>query len=173
MKRALIHVCLFVTMVVGLFLWFFTAGRSVGISAILFLLKQEGRVQSQTVFLLIILCCAIVPLFLSALVVEVYSLIATNKDTRAYRRNERSKKQINNKNIVHIIDNIFGVIVAISSLVVTAIVPFSAAGSPIGIGIAVVSIYFAAFAIQMIIYKIAKKQIENINRVIRNRKAWK
>ena len=134
--------------------------------------SSAGSTQYQVPFLVLIIFCAIVPLFLSAIVVEIYSMIATNKDTRQYRKNEKSKNA-NSINIANIVNSAFGMLFAFTSLVITAIVPFSKVGNFVGVALTIVGVYIASFVIQEVLYKIITKQLANLNRYIKNRKAWR
>ena len=192
MKRALIHVGVFLSMVVGLIAWMTTISIStwvrffdkvlsaIGFDTIHFKLAAmnvvqttEGRTQSQAAMLMVIILCVILPFFLSGILVEIYSLMATNKDTKKFRENEKVKNTDESRGFVHIVDNVFGVVFALIALIVTAVVPFSKIASPITVGIVVVSIYISAFVFQLICYKIIKKQIWNLRRSLKNRKAWR
>ncbi len=192
MKRALIHVGVFLSMVVGLIAWMTTISRStwvrffdkvlsvIGFDTVHFKLAAmnvvqtaEGRTQSQAAMLMVIILCVILPFFLSGILVEIYSLIATNKDTKKFRQNERAKNVDESKGIVHIVDNVLGVVFALIALIVTAVVPFSKFTSPMTVGIVVVTIYASTFVLQIICYKIIKKQIWNLRCSLKNRKAWR
>lgn len=188
MRKALIHLALFLSMEVGLISWMTTISLStwfrffdkVGVDTIHFKLAAmnvvqtaEGRTQSQAAMLMVIILCAILPFFVSGILVEIYSLIATNKDTKKYRQNEKAKNEDESKGFVHIVDHVFGLVFAVIAFIVTAVVPFSKIASPITVGIVVVSIYISTFVIQLIFYKIIKKQIWNLRRSLKNRKAWR
>ena len=192
MKRALIHVALFISMAVGLIAWMATISiptrvrffdkvlSALGFDTSHFKLAAmnvvqtaEVRTQSQAVMLMVAILCVILPFFLSGILVEIYSLIATNKDTKKYRQNEKAKNVDESKGVVHVVDNVLGVVFALIALIVTAIVPFSKFTSPMTVGIVVVTIYASTFVLQLICYKIIKKQSWNLRCSLKNRKAWR
>ena len=192
MRRTLIHIGLFLSMAAGLLAWMTTISRAtwvrffdkvlsvLGFDTIHFKLAAmnvvqtaEGRTQSQAAMLMVIILCVILPFFLSGILVEIYSLIATNKDTKKYRQNEKAKNTDESKGFVHIVDKVLGVVFALIALIVTAVVPFSKIASPITVGIVVISIYISSFVLQLNFYKIIKKKIRKLHRHIKNRKAWR
>ena len=196
MKRVFIHLGLFLFMVVGEIAliilplcglsgptWLRVVCQiwlTISLDIILYVLSVLNIVQTlnwhtelQVIMIITALLCVILPFFVSAILVEGYSLIFTNKDTKKYRQNEKIKNTNENKGFVRVIDYSLMMVFAVIALIVTVTVPFSNVGSPIMVGIAGVAILISTFVLQLICYKIIKKQIWKMYRSVKNRKAWK
>lgn len=134
---------------------------------------QEGFFQQQVGIIAIIVLICVVPFLLSALLVEIYSLIVIGKDTRLFRQNERTKRANGTSAIVRTIDVAFYLVFAFSSLAILARIPFLQIRSSIILSMATLSTYIALILAHLIIYKIIKNQAFRLGRFIKNRKAWK
>ena len=170
MKSAIIHICLFILMITGLLIWLVSGGIK-DISLDFIGLASLSRVEE--LILLITVICVVLPFFLSGFLVGVYFLIASNKDTKAYIQKEKSKHLGTKWGFERIMDKIFNVLIAISSLFIVARLDFFSKNSAIGAALIAMGGYILAFIVQSILYKTVKKQIGKIRRSIKNRKAWR
>ena len=188
MKKIIIYSILFLSVLLGVFGAFVAFGpyrffeiilSTLGFNTNIFkcyvsglYVTAEGRTQYNLAIFLSAMLMLFVSIALFYFVVEMYSFLTRNSDTKRFIKKEKENK-LGISSLSKVFNTVFIFIFIFSSIFAAGLFPYSEAITGVGFGILAVLLLFGFLIVQIIIYFVVKSILSRLICYIKNRKAWK